>query len=179
MIERLCGSEGLANVEGRQVVHDGEGGVQWRSVTAPGLNFEVEAEAVCELAGKDGEGAFAGIRWRWELGTLKRGAALRFGEGREWFDAGKVGGRVTLRHWRRVDRFQPIGMERAVKLQDLFTNMKVPREERHRRVVAVTAEGTIWWVEELRIGEMFKIQPGTGRFLKWTWNRDRQGRKGS
>jgi tRNA(Ile)-lysidine synthase len=119
------------------------------------------------------------MRWRWELGTWKRGAALRFREGTEWFDAAEVGERVTLRHWRRGDRFQPIGMERAVKLQDLFTNMKVPREERHRRVVAVTEAGMIWWVEGLRIGEMFKIEPGTRRCLKWTWKRDRQVRKGS
>jgi len=62
-------------------------------------------------------------------------------------------------------------MERAKKLQDIFTNLKVPRGERLRRVVATTHEGVIWWVEGLRIGELFKLRPGTRIRLKWSWSR--------
>ncbi len=180
MIEALrCGPSAEVNVEGGRVVHDGVGGVEVMAAKVATPTFDVGAEVDCDFVGNAGEGSVGGLTWHWELGRMKREGALRFRDGTEWFDAGEVGARVTLRHWRRGDRFQPIGMERAVKLQDLFTNMKVPREERHRRVVAVTAEWTIWWVEGLRIGEMFKIQRETGRFLKWMWNRDRQGGKGS
>ena len=66
---------------------------------------------------------------------------------------------------------QPIGMPRSVKLQDLFTNLKVPRERRHRLVVATTAQDEIFWVEGLRIGEQFKIESPTKRHLKWSWRR--------
>jgi tRNA(Ile)-lysidine synthetase-like protein len=46
---------------------------------------------------------------------------------REIFDADKIGGKILLRHWRAGDRFQPIGLKSAAKLQDLFTNAKIPR----------------------------------------------------
>jgi hypothetical protein len=59
----------------------------------------------------------------------------------------------------------------AVKLQDLFTNQKVPRAERHRRLVATTAKGEIFWVEGLRMAERFKLDNGTTRRLKWRWQR--------
>ncbi|HTA30404.1 MAG TPA: tRNA lysidine(34) synthetase TilS, partial [Candidatus Cybelea sp.] len=89
----------------------------------------------------------------------------------ECFDADKVGARVWLRHWQPGDRFQPIGMKSARKLQDLFTNLKVPRDERHRRVVATTSRGEVFWVEGLRMAEGFKLEPGTIRRLKWRWKR--------
>ena len=57
------------------------------------------------------------------------------------------------------------------KLQDIFTNLKVPRSERLRRVVATTQGGVIWWVEGLRIGELFKLRPETRARLKWSWSR--------
>ena len=89
----------------------------------------------------------------------------------ERFDAEAVGKAAILRHWSRGDRFQPIGMKSAVKLQDLFGNLKVPREERHKRVVAVTGKGDIFWVEGLRISEKFKLTPQTRRVLEWRWRR--------
>ena len=79
----------------------------------------------------------------------------------EYFDADKVGARVCLRHWQPGDRFHLIGAASAAKLQDIFTNLKVPRSERHRRVLAATAEGDIFWVEGLRISA--KISSWTKR----------------
>ena len=89
--------------------------------------------------------------------------------GREIFDADQVGSRVILRRWRPGDRFQPIGMSQAVKLQDLFTNKRVPRAERHKLLVATTAKGELFWVEGLRISEQFKLRPNTRRRLTWRW----------
>ena len=75
----------------------------------------------------------------------------------EYFDADKVGAPIWLRCWQPGDRFQPIGTGSARKLQDLFTNLKVPRAERQRRVVAATRQGELFWVEGLRMAEKFKL----------------------
>jgi tRNA(Ile)-lysidine synthase len=88
---------------------------------------------------------------------------------REAFDADKVGGKVTLRHWRPGDRFQPIGMKSSVKLQDLFTNWKIPRARRRELLVAAAENGEIFWVEGLRISENFKLTQQTNRQLIWHW----------
>jgi tRNA(Ile)-lysidine synthase len=77
----------------------------------------------------------------------------------------------VLRHWRAGDRFQPSGMKSRVKLQDLFTNQKIPRDERQQLIVAETARGEIFWVERLRIAERFKLSGGTNRCLQWRWKR--------
>jgi tRNA(Ile)-lysidine synthase len=90
---------------------------------------------------------------------------------REFFDADKVGVGVVLRHWQPGDRFQPIGMPSAVKLQDLFINAKVPAELRHRLIIGATQRGEIFWVEGLRMGERFKLDKTTVRRLQWSWKR--------
>jgi hypothetical protein len=56
-------------------------------------------------------------------------------------------------------------------LQDLFTNQKVPRNERRRRLVAATAKGVIFWVEGLRMAERFKLDSTTTQWLKWQWQK--------
>ncbi len=62
----------------------------------------------------------------------------------EYFDADKITGPICLRDRQPGDWFQPIGMGSARKLQDLFTDLKVPRAERRRRVVAVTRQGELF-----------------------------------
>jgi tRNA(Ile)-lysidine synthase len=87
----------------------------------------------------------------------------------EFFDADKVGAEIILRHWRPGDRFQPIGMEAPVKLQDWFTNQKIPALRRRELVVATTRRGNIFWIEGLRIGEQFKLTEHTNKTLVWRW----------
>jgi tRNA(Ile)-lysidine synthase len=95
----------------------------------------------------------------------------------EQFDADKVGAEVCLRHWQPGDRFQPIGAAHPSKLQDIFTNLKVPPAERRQRVVGVTAEGRVFWVEGLRMAEGFKLDKTTVRRLKWAWERNAESEK--
>ena len=129
-------------------------------------------ERIVELASPVRRAAFGGLQIRWSLirAICKRGHP-RFGSSFEYFDANKVGSSITLRHWRAGDRFQPIGMRSVVKLQDLFTNARIPRAERRLRVVGVTADGVLFWVEGLRIGERFKLDNDTTTRLKWRWRR--------
>ena len=110
------------------------------------------------------------ISWRLFLRAGARRSPPR--RGVEWYDADRIGPTAQLRHWQPGDRFQPIGMAVEVRLQDLLTNLKIPREKRRDLVVATTAEGQIWWVEGLRMGEAFKLTAGTRRRLRWQWSRE-------
>jgi tRNA(Ile)-lysidine synthase len=88
---------------------------------------------------------------------------------REQFDADKVGSTVVLRHWQAGDRFHPIGMPGRVKLQDFLTNAKIPAGKRRELVIATTQEGEIFWVQDLRISERFKLAKSSKRCLNWHW----------
>jgi tRNA(Ile)-lysidine synthase len=115
--------------------------------------------------------AFGGVKICCQI-TDDNGMGAAF-EGRniEYFDADKVGSAIWLRCWQPGDRFQPIGTASPRKLQDLFTNLKVPRNERRQRVVAATRSGELFWVEGLRVAEKFKLDSTTARRLKWAWQR--------
>lgn len=149
-----------------------------------------------DLHPRAGELSFGGARLSWQIGSGAKhprvGPARRAGQsatlsrGRplgeralptsadpqtEFFDADKVGSPIRLRHWQPGDRFQPIGMPGPVKLQDIFTNVKVPRPLRRRLIVAIAANREIFWVEGLRIAERFKLTERTIRRLQWRWKR--------
>ena len=114
---------------------------------------------------------FAGAEIGFHLLTQWGTARGHRAEGTESFDAAKVGAKIVLRHWQPGDRFQPIGMPAAVKLQDWFTNQKIPRARRRQLIVATTARGEIFWVEDQRIGERFKLTAVTRQRLRWGWRR--------
>jgi tRNA(Ile)-lysidine synthase len=130
-------------------------------------------EAVLEMNSSSGNTLFGGIQIRWTITSMGQRAirAPKFAAGVEYFDADKVGSPVRVRHWRPGDRFQPSGLGAEAKLQDLFTNEKIPRPVRHQLVVAATASGELFWVEGLRIAECFKLDKHTVRRLKWRWLR--------
>lgn len=134
-----------------------------KNVTAAG------EEAVVSIGARAGEVTHQSVTLAWQLrrgGKLPRPKAQT-----EFFDADAVGESVRLRNWRAGDRFQPIGMARALKLQDFFVNLKIPRSRRHELLIATSAVGEIFWVEGLRIGERFKITSTTSRILQWSWRR--------
>jgi tRNA(Ile)-lysidine synthase len=176
LIERLRLEPGVpvGVAAGRQMIHDGDGNLCVARPAAVG--FRAEARAL-ELRGRSGEADFAEATITWSVMPLRTGGwpQRRSRPNLEWFDADKVGPVVTLRHWRPGDRFQPIGLARPVKLQDFFTNQKVPRDTRRRLIIAATQAGEIFWVEGLRIGEKFKLDKRTRRGLKWEWRREANG----
>lgn len=123
------------------------------------------------LQASAGKAVFGGVQFAWQIRATRGARRGKPEAGREFFDADKTGRRVMLRHWRAGDRFQPAGMVAAVKLQDLFTNRKIPRAQRHRLVVAEAENGAVFWVEGLRIAEHFKLDKQTRQRLKWAWKR--------
>ena len=132
------------------------------------------AELKFKLSGRAGRVGFGGGEFGWRSLPQKKfqlppkRLAGETPTAREFFDADKIGGEIILRHWRPGDRFQPIGLKSAAKLQDLFVNAKIPSPRRRELVLAATADAEIFWVGGLRIGEKFKLTPETKRILVWS-----------
>jgi tRNA(Ile)-lysidine synthase len=123
------------------------------------------------LARKQGRVVFDAVEISWRIRTVRTSPRVKRQSGVETFDADAIGDSIVLRHWQRGDRLQPIGMPAAAKIQDLFTNAKVPRSERHQRLLAATAGGEVFWAEGLRISERHKLRAETRRVLEWRWRR--------
>ncbi len=124
-----------------------------------------------DLGGSAGEFTFHGVKFAWKTAPKKGRRLPNPRSSREFFDADRVGTSVCLRHWQPGDRFQPIGMNTPVKLQDLFVNQGISGDCRRELIVAATLQGEVFWVENLRISEQFKLTPGTIRRLQWHWQR--------
>lgn len=168
LIETLRCSPGkvVTVAAGLHLVCD-EGGRISRAA-AGGGNFRLQRRTLL-LRGDAGEFTFGGTAIEWRRIERAGNRRVAVTAGQEVFDANRVGARMVLRHWRPGDRFQPIGMAVAVKLQDWFTNRKIPPARRRELLVATTARGEIFWVEGQRIGERFKLTPETRRRLLWYW----------
>ena len=81
------------------------------------------------------------------------------------FDYDKITAPLVLRSRRPGDRICPAGMGgRSKKLQDLFTDEKVPRLERDR-VPVLAAGDDILWAVGIRTDERFLPGPGTRKVL--------------
>lgn len=130
------------------------------------------AELKVPLADKSGQLRFGAVEVRWSRTRTSAPPPRRPPPGREIFDAAAVGPEITLRHWRRGDRFRPLGLPRFTKLQDIFVNRKIPADQRRRLVVATNSAGEIFWVEGLPPGEAFKVGPATTERLTLRWRRD-------
>ncbi len=74
-------------------------------------------------------------------------------------DAAALGDSVTIRPWQAGDRMRPLGLGGSKKLQDLFTDRKVPRERRHS-IPVVDAAGEIAWIPGIAVGERFAAREG-------------------
>ena len=155
-------------------LRDAKGTVKLKS--APLIEFSSNKLAL-DLTGRAGEAVFGGMRIRWRLDTSRKFSLPVGQKAREFFDADKIGNKITLRYWRAGDRFRPIGFKTAAKLQDLFTNAKIPRARRHGLIVAEAANGDVFWVEGLRMGGLFKLTPRTKRRLIWSWHHSSNKRR--
>lgn len=143
-----------------------DGTVSWEQPTDKAV--EPKPQTV-KLTARRGTRRFGDLMVEWSFCAGQGSLAQPRKVGEERFDAVAVGPQVRLRRWQAGDRFRPIGMPRAVKLQDLFTNAKVSAAERRRRLVAEAADGRVFWVEGLRMSEDFKLTPATRRVLVWRW----------
>jgi len=133
--------------------------------TAVEMTFS-EAQYSCELKRPQGAILLKGREVKWRILSVRGLTGLTMRErGEEVFDADAVGSAVLFRRWLPGDVFQPIGLKKATKLQDLFTNAKVPTAERRRRWLGLDALGRVFWVEGLRMSELHKLRPTTRQAL--------------
>ena len=80
-------------------------------------------------------------------------------EGQAWtayFNRESMGDRMRVRAWLPGDRFQPLGLAGEKKLQDFFTDARVPRDWRKRVPLLVTERG-IAWVVGYRIAQWARV----------------------
>ncbi|HEX3718491.1 MAG TPA: tRNA lysidine(34) synthetase TilS [Verrucomicrobiae bacterium] len=170
LVERLRANPGapFSLADKRIILRDPAGMIHARQTEITAFN---PARQTLLLKGVKGRAQIESLTIHWQI-ERKSGATFRAEPNAEYFDADKVGPQICLRHWQAGDCFQPIGASSPRKLQDLFTNTKVPRSERHCRVVATTNRDEPFWVEGLRIADPFKLAPSTTRRLKWQWARD-------
>lgn len=78
-------------------------------------------------------------------------------------DYDKIEGNLIVRNRRPGDRFIPLGGH-LKKIQDFFTDEKVPKKERDK-IPLVTAGQNIIWIGGMRIDDRFKVTEDTGAVL--------------
>ena len=76
---------------------------------------------------------------------------------------------LVVRRWVPGDRYLPLGSPGRQKIQDLFTNRKVPRMERSQLPIVCLPEGEIAWCPMLPPAEALRIRPKTDRALRLTY----------
>jgi tRNA(Ile)-lysidine synthase len=96
----------------------------------------------------------------------ERGPDLPPGDG--VLDADALATPLEVRPWRAGDRMRPLGLDGTRRLQDLFTDRKVPRERR-RALPVVLSAGEIAWVPGVATGERFRVTPATRARARLSW----------
>jgi tRNA(Ile)-lysidine synthase len=78
------------------------------------------------------------------------------GEDEAWLDWDKLEKPLLVRNWQPGDYFRPLGMAGKKKLQDFYTDIRLP-PARRRLVPLVVSGKQIVWVAGLRLSDDFKI----------------------
>jgi tRNA(Ile)-lysidine synthase len=100
---------------------------------------------------------------RWELrAELGEPAIAPDGPEVASLDAAALEGELEVRGWREGDRMQPLGLGGGKSLQDLFTDMHVPRSLRGTLPVVTSGE-RIAWVAGVAVSDEFKLSAGSSR----------------
>lgn len=76
-------------------------------------------------------------------------------------DAGDLGSGLIVRQRRPGDRFHPLGAPGRKKVQDVFVDRKVPRDDRDRVPIVTDEMGRIVWVAGQVLAEPFRVTPLT------------------
>lgn len=104
-------------------------------------------------------------------GPMPREQAGHPSASRAVLDAEAVGRRLTVRGWRPGDRVEPLGLGGRKKVQDLFVDRKVPRDERGLVPIVTDGAGRIAWVAGHVVGEAFRVTPGSAAVVVLTLRR--------
>ena len=108
---------------------------------------------------------------------LRRDRASQGARGEEYpdglsvrLDYDAVNRSLSVRSRRPGDRFQPLGMDHAKKLQDFMVDARIPRELRDSIPLVVSPRG-IAWVVGWRIADWAKVTPTAKKTLDLSFTR--------
>lgn len=110
------------------------------------------------------ENSFPEIGWGFELIAMEGSHPLSEDPLEARIDRAKIVWPLCVRNRRSGDRFEPLGLGGTKKLQDLFVDAKIPREERDEIPLVCDQQG-ILWVVGLRLSERGKVTPSTHQTL--------------
>lgn len=71
---------------------------------------------------------------------------------------------LKLRHWKKGDSFQPLGIKGTKKISDFFTDRKIPLTEKDK-IWLLTAEERIIWIVGFQISDQVKVTEATKNIL--------------
>jgi len=78
-----------------------------------------------------------------------------------------IEGRLIVRNRLTGDSMIPCGMTGIKKIKDIFIDMKVPKEERDKKLI-IADDNNILWLEDFRIHNSFKVTSSTRKILNIT-----------
>jgi len=81
------------------------------------------------------------------------------------FALNKIDFPLSIRNFRKGDRFQPLGMNGSKKVKDCFIAQKIPLKQRSHVPILLSGERIIWLVG-VRIDNRVKVTETTGDILK-------------
>jgi tRNA(Ile)-lysidine synthase len=81
-----------------------------------------------------------------------------------------TGAVLQVRGWQAGDRYRPLGAPGTRKLQDLFTDAKIPIEQRHQLPVILNDKNAILWVPGFPPAQAFKVCLNHKSALKLTYH---------
>jgi tRNA(Ile)-lysidine synthase len=116
----------------------------------------------------------AAVTMRAEPATDKEAEPLRPGDLRTAIRATPADG-LFVRSWRAGDALRPAGLGGRKKLQDLFVDRKVPREQRHRLPLVVDGRDRIVWVPGHAIDEAYRVTSGAAAVVVLSLTRQSGG----
>jgi len=73
---------------------------------------------------------------------------------------------IQIRSFKPGDRFMPLGMNNYKKVQDYFTDVKLPRFLRNRVPIFIS-KGEIFWIGGMRIDERAKVKGAREKALRF------------
>lgn len=80
-------------------------------------------------------------------------------------DINKINPPLVVRNWLPGDRIQPLGMSGSKKLQDVFSDKKIPMSNRKHIPVVADQSGVIW-VAGIIMADFVKVTNSTKKYLQ-------------
>jgi tRNA(Ile)-lysidine synthase len=76
---------------------------------------------------------------------------------------------LIIRYWQPGDRYRPLNAPGHRKLQDMFGDRKIPKEERNKLPVVTTTGSLILWCPGLPVNHLVRVTEKTKEILQLTY----------